>query len=71
MGRISFGDTLDWDGTLYPNPSSAIDGAINMVSTSRYTAKSDPVELTETTDQDEIPVPRDQRRQSEESFSLC
>ena len=50
MGHISFGDALDWDGTHYPNPSSAIDGAINMVSTSRYTAKSDPVELTETTD---------------------
>ena len=50
MGHISFGDALDWDGTHYPNPSSAIDGAINMVSTSRYTAKTDPVELTETTD---------------------
>ena len=50
MGHISFGDALAWDGTHYPTPSSASDGAINMVTTSRYTAKSDPVELTETTD---------------------
>lgn len=54
MGAISFGDPIDWNGTLYPNydpeAASHIDGAINLTSTSRSTAVSDPVELEDTTD---------------------
>lgn len=54
MGAISCGEPIDWNGAIYPNydpeAPSHIDGAINLTSTSRLTAVSDPVELEDTTD---------------------